>query len=268
VKLMARSILVPLSFSNWKQCRGDCPFHCFNEVNLSAKLGLFTVVGRRRKRRRRRIAVFSSIRASSSSLGVVSSTSTGGISSDLELVSGALNEDAPPIVGSAMGDGREVGDVLQGIQAFVGERVSRKVEGVKKAWVSVEDALAPTPYAPAHGEDTVLFIVLCFAMLSAFWVGNYVAPDWIFSETVFATKMTDKEIANRGDDEADLEILNVTTLEPSPLDIEQYDIEEIQSLKEKKLSDIIKERRPLRDAALLGFQAAQQNAKKLRKSKK
>lgn len=105
-------------------------------------------------------------------------------------------------------------------------------------------------------------------MLSAFWVGNYVAPDWIFSETVFATKTTDKEIANQGDDEADLEILNVTTLEPSPLDIEQYDIEEIESLKDKKLSDIIKERRPLRDAALLGFQAAQQNAKKLRKSKK
>jgi len=112
------------------------------------------------------------------------------------------------------------------------------------------------------------FFLCSFAMLSAFWVGNYVAPDWIFSETVFATKTTDKEIANRGDDEADLEILNVTTLESSPLDIEQYDIEEIESLKEKKLSDIIKERRPLRDAALLGFQAAQQNAKKLRKSKK
>jgi len=117
--------------------------------------------------------------------------------------------------------------------------------------------------------DCVFGFFLCsFAMLSAFWVGNYVAPDWIFSETVFATKTTDKEIANRGDDEADLEILNVTTLEPSPLDIEQYDIEEIESLKDKKLSDIIKERRPLRDAALLGFQAAQQNAKKLRKSKK
>ncbi len=169
MKLMARSILVPLSFSNWKQCRGDCPFHCFNEVNLSAKLGLFSVVGRRRRRRRRRrIAVFSSIRASSSSLGVVSSTSTRGISSDLELVSGALNEDAPPIVGSAMGDGREGGDVLQGIQAFVRERVSRKVEGVKKAWVSVEDALAPTPFAPAHGEDTVLFIVLWSVLFSHF----------------------------------------------------------------------------------------------------
>ncbi len=162
MKLMARSILVPLSFSNWKQCRGDCPFHCFNEVNLSAKLGLFYVVGRRR------IAVFSSIRASSSSLGVVSSTSTRGISSELEFVSGALNEDAPPIVGSAMGDVREVGDVLQGIQAFIGERVSRKVEGVKKAWVSVEDALAPTPYAPAHGEDTVLFIVLWSVLFSHF----------------------------------------------------------------------------------------------------
>jgi len=168
VKLMARSILVPLSFSNWKQCRGDCPFHCFNEVNLSAKLGLFYVVGRRRRRRRRRIAVFSSIRASSSSLGVVSSTSTRGISSDLELVSEALNEDAPPIVGSARGDVRAGGDVLQRIQAFVGERVSRKVEGVKKAWVSVEDALAPTPYAPAHGEDTVLFIVLWSVLFSHF----------------------------------------------------------------------------------------------------
>lgn len=167
MKLMARSILVPLSFSNWKQCRGDSPLHCFNEVNLSAKLGLFSVVGRRR-RRRRRIAMFSSIRASSSSLGVVSSTSTGGISSDLEVVSGALNEDAPPIVGSAMGDVREGGDVLQEIQAFVGERVSRKVEGVKKAWVSVEDALAPTPYAPAHGEDTILFIVLWSVLFSHF----------------------------------------------------------------------------------------------------
>ncbi|KAJ7553927.1 hypothetical protein O6H91_06G119000 [Diphasiastrum complanatum] len=84
----------------------------------------------------------------------------------------------------AQAEGRE----LQSSGETVDDGVIAK-EGVELVGTPV---LAPPPqFAPAQG-DAVTFIVISIFLLVVFWLGNYLAPDMIFRDTVFRREPVDK----------------------------------------------------------------------------
>ena len=84
-----------------------------------------------------------------------------------------LNEVRPPLrevfeASKAGLDEVKEANIFEKGAAFIGNKVVRKAEAVKKAWVSVEEGVAPTQYAPIQGEDTFLFIFIRSASLPLF----------------------------------------------------------------------------------------------------
>ncbi|KAL3692676.1 hypothetical protein R1sor_006327 [Riccia sorocarpa] len=52
----------------------------------------------------------------------------------------------------------------------------------------------PTPFTPpVEGSEALQFYVVCVLLFVAFWVGNYLAPDFIFRNTVFRSR-TEEEV--------------------------------------------------------------------------
>lgn len=96
----------------------------------------------------------------------------------------ALNQVAPP-VGNVFGSEAKEVSVLEDPVGFVKSGLERKAEAVRHAFQAVEDAVAPSPYSPAQGNDVVVFFFLSAFLGLSFWLGNYVVPRWIFKDTVF-----------------------------------------------------------------------------------
>lgn len=76
-----------------------------------------------------------------------------------EVASVVLNQVAPP-VGNVFGSAAKEVHVLEDPVRFFKDRLERKAQKVREAIVSVEEAVAPSPYSPAQGTDVVIFVFL------------------------------------------------------------------------------------------------------------
>jgi hypothetical protein len=63
-------------------------------------------------------------------------------------------------VGNVFGSEAKEVSVLEDPVGFVKSRLERKAEAVRHAFQAVEDAVAPSPYSPAQGNDIVVFFFL------------------------------------------------------------------------------------------------------------
>ncbi|XP_024369067.1 uncharacterized protein [Physcomitrium patens] len=115
----------------------------------------------------------------------------------------ALNE-AAPAVGSVFAEGstKEV-TLLEDPVGFVRYRWDKKLQYARKALAPLEESVAPSPYSPTQGDDVVVFFLVSMALIFLFWVGNYLAPTWIFKETVFrnASQNSDDNFEEYGQDD-------------------------------------------------------------------
>lgn len=102
-----------------------------------------------------------------------------------------LNEVRPPVRGvfeasKAGVDEVKEGNIFEKGAAFIGNKVIKKAEAVQKAWVSLEEVVAPTQYAPIQGEDTSIFIFIRLAALPLFsWL--QCCPYWRHLRTSILT---------------------------------------------------------------------------------
>jgi hypothetical protein len=83
--------------------------------------------------------------------------------------------------------------VLEDPVGFVKSRLERKAEAVWHTFQAVEDAVAPSPYSPAQGNDIVVFFFLSAFLGLSFWLGNYVVPTWIFKDTIFRNSIDEED---------------------------------------------------------------------------
>lgn len=108
-----------------------------------------------------------------------------------------LNEVAPP-VSNVFGTATtttttEEVSILDDPAKFFYNRVEKKVQKVQQALQSVGESVAPSPFSPAQGDDVVGFFLISVFLGLLFWVGNYMAPTWIFKDTVFGNSKRNKD---------------------------------------------------------------------------
>lgn len=94
------------------------------------------------------------------------------LSSEIEQqASVALNEVAPP-VSNVFGSARKEVSIFEDPAGFFRNRAERKVEKVKQALQSVEEAVAPSAFSPTQGDDVVGFFLIRSPLLNLFHLND------------------------------------------------------------------------------------------------
>ncbi|KAL3700450.1 hypothetical protein R1sor_018472 [Riccia sorocarpa] len=83
-------------------------------------------------------------------------------------------------------------------KGFNQELLRVQTDELKQEILSGDFKPKPTPFTPVEGTEALQFYIVCALLFVAFWVGNYLAPDFIFRNTVFRSRTEEEDVQNDG----------------------------------------------------------------------
>ncbi|KAL2651266.1 hypothetical protein R1flu_019394 [Riccia fluitans] len=83
-------------------------------------------------------------------------------------------------------------------KGFNQELLRVQTDELKQEILSGDFVVKPTPFTPVEGTQALQFYVICAFLFVAFWVGNYLAPDLIFKNTVFRSRSEEDDNQKAG----------------------------------------------------------------------